>query len=40
MKTYKFKINGNGYEVAINSVEGQMHLVKKVPCHAALVVQW
>ena len=23
MKTYKFKINGNGYEVAINSVEGQ-----------------
>lgn len=23
MKTYRFKINGNGYEVAINSVEGQ-----------------
>ena len=23
MKTYKFKINGNNYEVAINSVEGQ-----------------
>ena len=23
MKTYKFKINGNGYEVLINSVEGQ-----------------
>ena len=23
MKTYKFKINGNGYEDAINSVEGQ-----------------
>ena len=24
MKTYKFKINGNGYEVAINSVEGNL----------------
>lgn len=23
MKTYKFKINGNAYDVAINSVEGQ-----------------
>ncbi|MBR5836812.1 MAG: acetyl-CoA carboxylase biotin carboxyl carrier protein subunit [Bacteroidales bacterium] len=23
MKTYKFKINGNNYEVAINSVEGK-----------------
>lgn len=23
MKTYRFKINGNNYEVAINSVEGQ-----------------
>lgn len=23
MKTYRFKINGNGYEVAINSVEGK-----------------
>ena len=23
MKTYRFKINGNDYEVAINSVEGQ-----------------
>lgn len=23
MKTYKFKINGNDYEVAINSVEGK-----------------
>ena len=23
MKTYRFKINGNDYEVAINSVEGK-----------------
>lgn len=23
MKTYRFKINGNGYEVAINSIEGK-----------------